>query len=117
MIDPVQLQRAELAPSLRQLKTIARTGPPAGEHAGSQLLAFSTATTRFVEEFEANPEIGPAALHLAAGESHTQLEALKREFDSALGQLDRLALRLDPNTPAHRESLPEDPRPEGADAN
>lgn len=84
-----------MAATLRPLKTFAQNGPPAAEHAGSKLLAFSVAASAFVEAFEQHPETSPAALLLAAGEAHAQLEALQREFDGAMDQLERLRIRLE----------------------
>lgn len=115
MIDPVQFQRAELESTLRQLKTFAQNGPPAAEHTGSALLAFSLAASSFVEAFERDPNTSPRELLLAAGQAHGQLEALHREFDCAMDQLERLPFKLDLDAAPSGERLPEDPRPEGVD--
>ena len=115
MIDPVQFQRAELESTLRQLKTFAQNGPPAAEQAGSSLLAFSHAATAFVEAFGRDPNTSPRELLLAAGQAHGQLEALHREFDCAMDQLERLPFKLDLDAAPSGERLPEDPRPEGND--
>lgn len=115
MIDPVQFQRAELVSTLRQLKTFAQNGPPAAEHTGSALLAFSQAASTFIEAFERDPATSPRELLLAAGQAHSRLEALHREFDCAMDQLERLPFRLDLAAVPARERLPEDPRPEGSD--
>lgn len=115
MIDPAMFQRAEVASTLRLLKTFAQNGPPAAEHTGAKLLALSTAAAAFVEAFEGDPEASPAALLLATGEAHAQLEALQREFDCVLDQIERLPIRLDAVAPLRGGRLPEDPRAEGAD--
>ncbi len=95
MIDTTAFQRAELDVTLRQLQSFALSAPPAAEHAGSKLLAFAQAASSFVEAFQADPEASPAALLLAAGEAHAQLEALQRTFDGAMDQIDRLPFRLE----------------------
>ncbi len=115
MIDPVQFQRAEQESALRQLKTFAQSGPPAAEHAGSALLAFSLAASSFVSAFERDPDASPRELLLAAGQAHGQLEALQRVFDCAMDQLERLPFKLDLDAAPPAERLPEDPRPEGVD--
>ena len=95
MFDPAQFQRAEVASTLRQLKTFAQNGPPAAEHASSALLAFSDAAASFVKAFETDPSSSPRELLLAAGEANSQLDALRREFDCAMDQLERLPIKLD----------------------
>lgn len=112
MIDPVAFQRAERATALRQLKTFAQNAPPAAERAGSSLAAFSDAVADFMAAFERDPCTSPRALLLAAGQAHGHIEALQREFDSAMDQLDLLPFKLDLDAVPGGERLPEDPRPE-----
>ena len=94
MIDPQSFQRAEVMSTLRQLKTCAQLGPPAAEHAGSALLAFSRATSLFVDAFEASPDASPREMLLAAGEAHAQLSALQRTLDLAMDQFERLPIQI-----------------------
>lgn len=110
MIDPVAFERAEVLSALRQLKTFAQAGPPAAEHASARLLAFSSAATRFVDAFEADPNASPAELLLAAGEAQAELEALQREFDCAMDQIERLPFKLDLHGSVEA-GMPQEPEP------